>query len=105
MISYDRLHSTLKRATPQAIIKYNHAILLYKTYNSEHQDADWLDINFNQNFNERANKVNFYDTSKNKQGKNILCNRLTIINNKIPYEWLNLPIKAFKTKSKLLFLV
>ena len=105
MISYDQLHSTLKRATPQAIIKYNHAILLYKTYNSEHQDTDWLDINFNQNFNERANKVIFYDTSKNKQGKNILCNRLTIINNTIPYEWLNLPYKAYKTKSKLPFLV
>ena len=85
------MHKVLKRATPNAITNYNHALLLHKTYNSSDQNKDWIDIHSNQSFNNRSNKVNFYNNSNNKQGKNILCNRFTTINNKIEYAWLNLP--------------
>ena len=103
-VSFELLHQALKRATPKAIIDYNHALLLHKTYNSVDQNKDWIDIHFNQSFNNRLNKVNFYDNSNNKQGKNILCNRFTTINNKIEYAWLNLPFNQYKSKLKLLFL-
>ena len=67
-----------------AISSYNHALLLYKTYNSENQNSDLIDSQFNHNFNKCTNNVNFHNISKNKQGKNILCERFTILNNKIP---------------------
>ena len=104
LISYERLHSLLKRPLPPDITKYNHSLLLYKIYNEQTQTLDWLHINFNQNFNARNDKLNFIDTSKFKQGKNLLSNRFCIINNQIKYEWLNLPFKAFKNMSKRIFL-
>ena len=69
LVTYVQLHETLKRATPTSIIKYNHALLLYKVYNSVIPNSDWIEIHFNQNFNDRLNNVNFHDTSNNKQGK------------------------------------
>jgi hypothetical protein len=103
LISYERLHIIIKRPLPQAIIKHNHALLLHKTYNEQDPTSDWLQINFNQNFNARNNKANFIDTSNFKQGKNLLSNRFTVINNLIEYNWLNLPFEAFKIISKKLF--
>ena len=105
LVSYNQLHVTLKRATPTSITNYNHALLLHKVYNSESPNHDWIEIHFNQNFNNRLNNANFHDTSNNKQGKNLLSNRFASISNKIPYTWLNMPYKSFKEKSKLLFLV
>ena len=104
LISYERLHTILKRPLPQEIIKHNHALLLHKTYNEQDPTSDWLHINFNQNFNARNNKANFFDTSNFKQGKNLLSNRFTVINNLIEYNWLNLPFVAFKIKSKKMLL-
>ena len=104
LISYERLHETQNRATPTAIINYNHALLCYQVYNSENSTKDWLDIHFNQNFNNRNHNVNFHDTSSNKQGKNIISNRLSVINNKIPYAWLNLPFGTFKLNCRKMFL-
>ena len=104
LISYEHLHTDLKRPLPQAIIKHNHALLLHKTYNEQNPTSDWLHINFNQNFNARNNKVNFIDTSNFKQGKNLLSNRFTVVNYLIEYNWLNQPFEAFKILSKKLFL-
>ena len=97
-MSYEHLHTISQRPTPLKLKKYSHAILLHKVTNDQNQTKDWLDLNFNQNFNERCEKANFIDTSKNKVGKNLISNRLTIINNEIPYAWLNLEFKVFKKK-------
>ena len=79
---------------------YKHAIILHKTYNDPKQSKDWLDLFFNQNFNIRYTKANFLDTNNYKPGKNLLANRFTTINNKIPYDWLNLPITHYKKLCK-----
>ena len=39
-----------------------------------------------------------------KVGINCLANRLTVINNKIPLNWLNLSLDTYKVKCKKLFL-
>ena len=100
--AYDRsilflsLHLILKHPTPNVLTQFKNTLLLYKTYNSNTRNQNWLDIFFNQNFKERNNRVNFFDTSRYKPGKNHLANRFTVIKNKIPYNWLNLPLIKYK---------
>ena len=104
MTSFERLHSIANRATPEKICQYKHALLLHKIYNDIDQGADWLALNFNQNFNNRNPTFLTTDTSKFKIGKNIASNRLKLINNKIKLKDLNDKMSAFKVKMKLIFL-
>ena len=57
-----------------------------------------------QNFNARLNSVQINDMSNLRIGKNVLSNRLGILNNEINYEWLNLTLTGFKLKCKNLYL-
>ena len=68
LMSFECLHKITGRPLQSAICTYNHALLLHKTYNDLNFTTDWLDINFNQQFNNRYNKVEFYDCSNCKQG-------------------------------------
>ena len=95
-ISFERLHNLMNRSTPNTIMKLTHALILHKIYNTEIPNHNWLDLFFNQNFNNRNQNANFIDTSRFKQGKNLLINRFTCINNLIPYNVLNLKYGAFK---------
>ena len=104
LMSYIQLHKTINHPTPNDYTKYNHAILLHKIHNNQNHSKDWLDLNFNQNFNARCSKANLVDTSSNKTGKNLISNRLTVINNEIDYNWLNLPYHTFKNRAKKLYL-
>ena len=104
MISYDLLHYINKRATPNQITSYKHALLLHKTYNDEESNLNWINLFFNQQFNARERFVHLINTSKYKIGINILSNRLKILNGKIPLEWLNETFESFKIKVKVLFL-
>ena len=99
-VSYEKLHETVKYPTPKQNTMFKHAIALHKTYNDPKQSKDWLDLFFNQNFNTRYAKASFFDTSNFKPGKNLLANRFTILTNKIPYDWLNLPISHYKKLCK-----
>ena len=65
---------------------------------------DWIDLNIQQNFNARTMCVHINDVSKLKIGKNIIMNRLGVLNNMIQFDWLNLSLNAFKTKVKSLFM-
>ena len=42
--------------------------------------------------------------SRLKIGRNILCNRLTVLNHQVNLNWLNLSLTSFKLKVKSLFL-
>ena len=68
------------------------AILLYKVYNSENQNKEWLSLFFNQNVNARNTKASFPDTSKFNVGRNILANRFMLLHN----NWLNLPLNNYQ---------
>jgi hypothetical protein len=65
---------------------------------------DWLAMNFQHNFNNRNTTINLVDTLQFKIGKNLIPNKLLIVNRQIVIEFLNLSYLAIKIKSKNLFL-
>ena len=85
-------------------MKYKLSVQLYKLYNGTQRNADWIDLNFQQNFNNRQKYVLINDESSLRIGKNLLMNRLGVLNNLIEYDWLNQGLNTFKLKSKKLFL-
>ena len=103
-ISYNQLHCQEKRATPMNFAKYRLAIQLYKIYNDDNYNDDWQDMNTQQNFNARNETFQINDFSRIKVGRNIMCNRLTVLNHQIKLDWLNLSLTTFKLKVKSLFL-
>ena len=91
---------TYGRATPIQMMKYKHSLLLFKLYNDTLQSEDW-----NQSFNNSSNKIRLFDTSNIRIGKNILSNRLTIMNNEIEFDWLNKSLNSYKLICKSQFLL
>ena len=104
MTSFESLHSIANRVTPERICQYKHALLLHKIYNDIDQGADWLALNFNQNFNNRNPTFLTTDSSKFKIINNIASNRLKSNNNKTQLIDLDDKMPVFKVKMKLLFL-
>ena len=104
MISYESLHYLNKRATPQQITTYKHALLLHKTYNDDDMGLNWTNLFFNQQFSSRELNVHFTNNAKYKIGKNIITNRFEILNGKVPLVWLNETFESFKIKCKVLLL-
>ena len=51
-----------------------------------------------------GSKVDIVGNSNTKVGKNLLVNRLVLINDKIKFDWLNLSLDGFKLKCKNIFL-
>ena len=67
-------------------------------------DDEMRNLNFQLADNERATKLNFIRIQKYDVGKNILLNRLHVLNGKIDKNWINLSIDSYKIKCKELFL-
>ena len=84
--------------------KYRLAIQLFKNYNGSNYNEDWQDMNIQQNFIGRNEMFQISDYSKIKVGKNIISNRLTVLNGQINLDWLNLSLTSFKLKVKMKFL-
>ena len=105
-LSYERMHNLHKRGKPQDVMKYRLSIQLYKLYNANNQmeNVNWMDLNLQQNFNDRNNFVQIFETSKIMIGRNTLVNRFKCLNNTIEYDWLNLSLDTFKVRCKLKFL-
>ena len=103
-ISYERLHLMQKRATPESMMKYKLAIQLYNNFNDKRGGETWMSLNFQQNFGPRNECILISDKSRHKIGRNILVNRLNILNGKVNYDWMNLSKDAFKLKCKNKFL-
>ena len=103
-ISYDQIHRINKRAPPMDMMKYKLAIQLHKIHNVNNANDDWIDLNLQQSFNSRQTCIRIIDNSNLKVGKNIIMNRLCVLNNYISYDSLNLSLNAFKLHCKNLFL-
>ena len=104
-ISFEQLHRLHKRATPTNMMKHRMSIQLYKIYNGTMDGEDWMDLNLQQNFNLRINTVQIFDKSRLRIGRNIMMNRLPVLNNEIPFDWLNLSLNSFKMKTKTKFMI
>ncbi len=105
LYSYENIHSLTKRATPQQLSTFKHAILLFKLYNNSMSTSDWVKLNFQQIITSRQTNFMIVQTRNYKIGNNLLCNRLTLLNNKIPLSWLSLPFERFKLNCKEKFLI
>ena len=104
MISYINIHKMNNRATPGAILYYKLAIQLFKLYNSNVHNYDWVLLNTNQIFTSRQTTFMAFKSNTSKVGLNLLVNRLSILNGKIPLTWLNETLISFKLKCKRSFL-
>ena len=57
------------------LAKYRLAIQLYKIYNGNEMNSDWMDMNIQQNFNSRLKLFQINDYSNIRLGKNINDNQ------------------------------
>ena len=104
MQSFIDIHKSCKRALPEQMILYKHAILLYKLYNENLPETDWLALNFQQTTTTRQAVFFIIKNNNFKIGNNILTNRLNILNNKIPLNLLNKSFNTYKIECKKLLL-
>ena len=102
--SFINVHKSCNRALPEQFIVYKHAILLHKLYNNHQPQADWIDINVNQVFNSRNTKFRIIKNNTYMVGNNLLSSRLSILNDKIELNDLNLSLDSFKIKYKKILL-
>ena len=75
------------------MMKYKHAIQLYKNFNVEQEKETWLQLNFQQNYTARNDKILIYDNSTSKDWKKII-NCFNMLNEMINYDWLTFSIKC-----------
>ena len=103
-MSFISLHKNCLRATPDKMMLYKLAICLFKLCNVEFNKLEFVGLDFNQILTGRQS--NFISSKSNnfKVGINALSNRFYLLNNKIPLQWLNLSLNAFKVYCKKLFM-
>ena len=63
-------------------------------------NTDWSDLNMQQNFNGRNDYAHIVDHSRVGVGKNLLMNKLSLINDSINYEWLHPSKDTYNIKCK-----
>ena len=90
--------------TPLNYSLYKHAQILYKLDNAGEPDIKWVSLNFQHQFSMQQGQIIVAKANNIRVGKNLIINRLSVLNRKIPLEWLNLSYGAFKKKIKGLFL-
>ena len=98
--SFINIHKSCNRAQPEQLITYKHAILLHKLYNNQQPQADWIDINVYQIFNPRRKHFKIMKNNTYLIGNNLLATRLSVLNDKVSLEDLNLSLDSFKVKYK-----
>ena len=98
------LHKMNKRAMPQSFMTYKIAIQLHKLYNTSNPSLDWTSLNYNQILTSRQTQFLIAKSNRHKVGMNILPNRFSVLNGKIPLTWLNYSIDKFKIHIKKLLL-
>ena len=86
------------------ILLYKTALSLFKLYNNDFNPLEFALLNFNQILTGLQRNFITLKSNVRKVGINCLANRLTVINNKIPLNWLNLSLDTYKIKCKKLFL-
>ena len=102
--THTEIHSISKRALPDQMLKYKHAIAMYNLFKHCQPENEFLQMNFQLNQNPRINHMNFFSRQRYDCGKNILLNRLAHLNNMVDKTWLVQSIDTYKVKCKQLFL-
>jgi hypothetical protein len=95
-VSFNQLHQTAKRATPEMYSKYKLGLILCRTFNDEIPENKWLLLNFDQINTSRQTKFYIRKTNNFLVGMNVLTNRFQELNGLLPLEFFN----NFLTRSK-----
>ena len=103
-MSYDTLHSINNRALPNQMLLYKLALTLFKLYNFRLPQFEWLNLNFDQILTSRQVFFEVINAPHFRVGNNVLVNRLSALNRKIPLVWLTLELSGYKLKCKEKFL-
>ena len=93
-----------KRALPDQMLKYKHALMLYKLYRQCIPNEEFIGLNFQANLNQRLQYHNFIKRQNYSVGSNILLNRLCCLNNEILQSMTDETYLSYKIKCKKLFL-
>ena len=104
LLTHTEIHSLAKRALPEDLCKYRHAILLNKLMRNELCDNELMWLNFQIVDNARSQRWSFITRQNYDVGKNILLNRMHILNNLIEKNWISLELNTYKIKCKEKFL-
>ena len=102
--THTQIHSNAKRALPDQMLNYKHALTMHKLFNTCQPEQEFINLNFQLNMNPRIQHVYFFTRQNYDTGKNIMLNRFAHLNNKIETSWLQLSLDSFKIKCKALFL-
>ena len=105
LLTHTEIHNLAKRAMPEDICTYRHAIMLYKLMRNELCDNEMMWLNFQIVDNARLQTWSFLMRHTYDVGKNILINRMHILNGKIEKNWINLSLDTYKVKCKAKFLM
>ena len=101
MISFENIHRMNNGAMPDYLMTYKTALQLHKLYNATDRSLDWISLNFDQILTTRQTVFQILKTNK-KVGLNRLANRLSILNGRIPLQWLSASFDTFKVHCKIL---
>ena len=94
-VSFESLHKLSQRATPDQFIKYKIALCLFKMYNINYNNIEFIRLNLNQVLTSRQTHFITSKSNNLKIGVNCLTNRLYLFNGIIPLSWLNDSINTF----------
>ena len=87
-----------RRALPEKMCLYRHAITMHKLFNEFCCEDEFLHLNF------QLSKIIFIKNQNYEVGNNILLNRLHELKNRIDKSWMQLSLESFKVKCKAMFL-
>ena len=93
-----------KRALPDQMIHYKHALMMYKLLRQCIPDNEFMHMNFQANSNPRLQHHTFTKIQNYNVGKNILLNRMCCLTNTILKTMTDGSYISYKLKCKEMFL-
>ena len=102
--THTEIHQMTKRALPDQMVKYKHALMMYKLFRQCMPENEFIHLNFQANLNQRQQYHTFIKTQNYNVGNNILLNRMHSLNNTITKSMTDESYLTFKLKCKEMFL-
>ena len=102
--THTEIHQMTKRALPDQMIHYKHALMMYKLLRQCIPDNEFMHMNFEANSNQRLQHHTFTKIQNYNVGKNILLNRMCCLNNTILKTMTDGSYISYKLKCKEMFL-
>ena len=98
------IHQMTKRALPDQMIQYKHALMMYTLFRQCMPDNEFMHLNFQANMNQRLQHHTFIKIQHYNVGNNILLNRMHSLNNTILKSMTEGSYNSYKLKCKEMFL-